>query len=328
MKLSEKIFSRKRRLLLSAVPTFFSINSFASSLKRNIKRPLQIIFPIPYAGSINREIPMKMFDGTGIDYFFENKFGASGLIATKYFEEDKSGSVMMVATNTIMLTNFIQHSDKLSSGMEGVFKCIGAIYKVPFVMVTKKGSQLDTSYKKFIESIKINKKGNTYSITGYYDIPHLCGEQLSTLTGSKLLSVPYKTNYLAPVITGEVDFSFTTLSAALPYVVSSNLSVIAHTSDLNQKLIPNATSLTRIDGFEPIEAVYGLVSSKSMSDELLNDINGALNQVLSNEAYRETQAQLGITLFRPNRPSDYLKYLRNERKKYEMIMNSIRPNQL
>lgn len=316
--------STKRRLLLSMIPTFFCSNVFANTLKKYFRKPIQVVFPIPYAGSINREIPMRMFDSAGLDYYFENKLGASGLIATRFFQEEISNASLMVATNTLLLTNFIQNSEKLGNDFENVFKCVGAMYKVPFVLITKAGGKLDSDLNTFIKNVKHSENPLTCSITGYYDIPHLCGLMLSKATNSNFIEVPYKNSYVLPVITGEVNFSFTTLSAALPFIKSKQLSVIGHTSSHHQNLIPKTESLTKLNGFQSIESVYGLVAKKSMPSDVINELNTLLNGVLIDSEYRQSQLQQGVTLYQPHTSDEYLAYLRGEKQKYESIIRSVK----
>lgn len=321
MNLTNDRTSTKRRFLLSIIPAFFCSNVLANTLKKYLKRPLQIIFPIPFAGSINREIPMRMFDQTGVDYYFENKLGASGLIATKFIKEDTLGHSIMIVSNTIMISNFLQNKDKVGHDYRDIFKCIGAMYSTPFVLVTKSGNNLDVGLSDFLNLAK--KRQLTYSITGYFDIPHLCGSMLSHSLGNKLLAVPYKNSHLLPVISGEVDFTFASLSAVMPHLSGRQVSGIAHTSSQQIDVFPLLPSLAKIIDFQSIDSTFGIVASRHMSDKLLYEISNQLNQVLSDEEYRFAMKRNGVNLHSINSPSDYDKYLRNEQRKYEKIMRLI-----
>jgi tripartite-type tricarboxylate transporter receptor subunit TctC len=323
MKLSKKIFSPKRRLLLSAIPALISLSSFASSLKKTLKKPLQIIFPIPFAGSINREIPIRMFESAGIDYYIENKFGASGLIASQYMKEDINGNSLMIATNTILLTNFLKNPNRIAESFEEIFQCIGMMYRVPFVLVTRVSGKYDANFESFVDKVKKSKLSPTYSIYGYYDIVHLCGLMLSKVLNVELKEIPYKNSYLLPVLSGEVDFSFVPLSAAMPYIKASQLSAIAHTGQNSTSLVSNLYSLSSLRGFHSLDAVYGLVTSKFMPQDGIYEVNRLLNQVLSDKNFEEKQLGQGISLFTNNSPNDYLNYLRNERKKYQIILKNL-----
>lgn len=323
MKLFKHRTSGKRRLLLSIIPAFFCSNLLANTLKKYLKRPLQIIFPIPFAGSINREIPMRMFESSGIDYFIENKFGASGLIATRYLKEDTTGNTLMVATNTILLTNFIKNSNKVANDFEEVFQCVGMMYRVPFVLVTKSGSRFDVSFKEFVDRLKKSKVNPTYSIYGYYDIVHLCGLMLSKSLKLELKEIPYKNSYLLPVLAGEVDFSFIPLSAAIPFINSSQLSAIAHTSEGSSGELERMYALGTLKDFYSMDAVYGLVASKFMPQEVILELNALLSNVLSDLNFVNKQSSQGIRVFPKNSPNDYLQYLRSEKKKYETILGKM-----
>lgn len=324
MKLITDITLTKRRFLLSLMPAFFCSNLFATTLKKYLKKPLQILFPIPYVGSIHRDIPMRMFESAGIDYYFENKFGASGLIASRYLKEDITGSTLMVATNTILLTNFIKNPNKVADDFEEVFKCVGMMYHSPMVLVTKSGGRFDTNFRDFVKRLRQLKSPATYSIYGYHDIIHLCGLMLSRALKIDLTEIPNKNSYLLPVLAGEVDFSFAPISAAIPFIKSSQLTAIAQSGEKPSELIPNVYQLSLMKEFYPLELVYGLVSSKNMSDETVLEINKLLNNVLSDEVFLQKQSGQGLTLFQRNSPTDYLNYLRSEKKKYEILLGDLK----
>ena len=166
-----------RRVFVAGLAGLLSqwVGATSLKLRQAMQRPLRILFPIPFAGGLNRDIPSRMFNEAGVEHYFENKFGASGVIATKFMLEESSSDSIMIVSNTVTISNFIQHKDKIGMRFEDAFKCIGAMYSTAFVLVTRSNGPLDVPFTEFVRKLKARSGKLTYSITGNFDIPHLCG---------------------------------------------------------------------------------------------------------------------------------------------------------
>ena len=314
-----------RRVLVAGLAGLFGqlLGATSLKLKQAMRKPIRVLFPIPFAGGLNRDITSRLFNEAGVEHYFENKFGASGVIATKFILEESNSDTIMIVSNTVAISNFIQHKDKIGMRFEDAFKCIGAMYSTAFVLVTRSNGPLDVSFSEFIQKLNTRNSQLSYSTTGNFDIPHLCGSMLGQALKVDLLAVPYKNSHLLPVLSGEVDFTFASTAAVAPLLASQQVRAIAHTSAKSLEVWPFLPSLTKLKGFQAIDSTFGLVASKFMKNDFVSEINSLLNHVLDDKNFALELRKSGADLYPSHRPEDYEKYLRSERKKYENIIASV-----
>lgn len=317
-----KIISRKNFLSLLSSPLLLSAH--AQQTKEKSKQPVRVILPYPYTVSVAREVPTKMFSIEGLDFFIENKFGAGGKIATLYMQQLPPNENIMVTSNTIVISNFLNGDSALGADYKKFFKCIGMISKSPFALVAKGSDK--TTLNSFISRIKETPGKINYAISNLMDIPHICGEMLANALGLNITAIPYKNNIVLPVLSSEVDFVFLPVSTALPLHEEGQLKILATTSTTLSKVpgLNKFPSLTQYAGFEPIEVINGLAGSVLMSVESVDFYNRLLNQVLSNESYRHSMLERGIYIFPPNQPQEYDSYISKEMVKYQSIFKKLK----
>lgn len=319
-----------RRHFLAAAGLMSTGAAFSRTVLTTIKQPIKIVLPYPYTISIAREVPARMLGRASLDHYFENKYGAGGKIATLYMKNQASNETLMVASNTILVSNFQGADPDLGRDYKKFLSCIGMISRTPFVMVVR-GSE-DVNLTGYLQKIKSKPDKINYSISSQMDLPHICGTMLSSVLGVGLTAVPYKSNHLLPLFSGEVDFTFLPISSALPYLKSGELKILALASSNFgvQQGMEGYPSLTQYPGFESIDVVTGLVGSAAMDYRISGIYSELLNAVLQDEDYRRSQAQNGIYLFQPNGPDQYHQLVTKESDKFRKILathSSILKNQ-
>lgn len=309
-----------RRDILAAAGLMCTGNAFSRTVFDAIKQPIKIVLPYPYTISIAREVPARMLGRASLNHYFENKYGAGGKIATLYMKNQASNETLMVASNTILVSNFQGADPDLGSDYKKFLSCIGMISRTPFVMVVR-GSE-DMNLTGYLRKIRSNPDKINYSISSQMDLPHVCGTMLSGALGIRLTAVPYKSNHLLPLLSGEVDFTFLPISSALSYLKSRELKILALASSNVgvQQGIESYPSLTQYPGFDSIEVVTGLVGSAAMDHRISAIYSDMLNVVLQDEDYRRSQALNGIYLFQPNGPDQYHQLVTEESAKLRKLL--------
>lgn len=309
-----------RRHFLAAAGLMSTDAAFSRTILDAIKQPVKIVLPYPYTISVAREVPARMLGRAKLNHYFENKFGAGGKIATLYMKNQASNETLMVTSNTILVSNFQGADPDLGRDYKKFLSCIGMISRTPFVMVVRGSEDVDLSG--YLQKIRNKPEKINYSISSHMDLPHVCGTMLSGVLGVRLTAVPYKSNHLLPLFSGEVDFTFLPISSAMSYLKSRELKILAlASSNIGvQQGIEGYPSLTQYPGFESIDVVTGLVGSATMDYRISGIYSDMLNVVLQDEDYRRSQAQNGIYLFQPNGPDQYHQIVMGESAKLRKIL--------
>src|SRR5262245_16714494 len=100
----------------------------------------------------------------------------------------------------------------------------------PHVLVVP--AKLDVkSVADLIKLVKANPGRMSYASAGYGTTFHFCGELFKDATGTFIVHIPYRGGgpALVDTLSGVVELSFPTLSAALPHIRSGSLRALGVT---------------------------------------------------------------------------------------------------
>jgi tripartite-type tricarboxylate transporter receptor subunit TctC len=168
-------------------------------------KPVNMIVTFP-AGSgpdiIGRLAGQWLSERLGQQFVIENKPGFGGNIGTEYVVNSLADGytiLMPVSTNAVNPTLY----PNLSFNFMRDIAPIAGIGKTPFVVVVPASFPANTLLE-FIAYAKANPGKINMASGGIGSSPHVCGELLQTMTGIKLVHVPYRTNYIPDLLAGQV----------------------------------------------------------------------------------------------------------------------------
>ena len=113
--------------------------------------------------------------------------------------------------------------------------------RIPNVLVVRPDFPAK-SVQEVVAVAKANPGKFTFGSQGIGTASHLTGELFMTLTGTKLVHVPYKgntSNVLTDVVAGHVDLSFIQFSAVHELQQSGKLRVLAVATDKRMEALPD-----------------------------------------------------------------------------------------
>src|SRR5690606_249652 len=116
-------------------------------------------------------------------------------------------------------------------------------------------------------------------------------------TGTQMLHVPYKgtPQALTDLVGGQVDFMFTDLASGLPFVQSGQLRALAVSTAKRSDIVPDLPSMSEagVKDFD-LNSWNGYFGPAGMPPEIVERLNKAINQIVSNPAVRQRLAGLGF----------------------------------
>ena len=164
-------------------------------------RPITLVVTFP-AGSapdiIARLAAQHMSERLGQHVVIENKPGAGGNIATEYVVRaapDGYTLLMPVSTNAVNIALY----RNLPFDFQRDIVPIAGIAKTAFVIVTPASFPAKT-LQEFIAYLKANPGKVNMASGGIGSSPHLCGELFQIMTGTKMVHVPYRGNYMPDLL--------------------------------------------------------------------------------------------------------------------------------
>ncbi len=154
---------------------------------------------------------------------------------------------------------------------------------------------------------------------------HLASELFNFMAGIKMVQVPYKgpPEALSDIVAGRVDLMFPTITAALPFVKSGKLKILAVTSARRHPSIPDVPTIGEagLPGYEVI-AWYGMVAPASTPNAIITQINGLLGKILETSEVKQRLYNVGVDIA-PSTPEQFGVHIREETAKWRKIIKTV-----
>jgi tripartite-type tricarboxylate transporter receptor subunit TctC len=217
-------------------------------------RPLRWIVGYPAGGSadtVSRILAQWLTERLGQPVLIENKPGAAtnlSLQATINAPADGYTIVYLATSATVNLSFYESQSVSILRDLAPV----SGLADFPFVFVVNQTIPSKT-VAEFIAYAKANPGRISMASFGAGTSSHLAGELFMSMTGVKLVHVPYRGEAfaLADMISGHVQVMFDTLSAALPHIRSGALRALAMAGKTRHEALPDVPTVGEtVPGYE------------------------------------------------------------------------------
>ena len=212
-------------------------------------RPIKIVVPNPPGGGNDfaaRIVAERFREKWGQPVLVENRAGASGRIgAEAVAAAAPDGYTLLVAAPASLVINKSLYA-KLAYDPDA-FVPVSVILAGPGVLVVHPGVAA-TSVQQLIAYAKTNPDKLTYASQGNGTIAHLAGALFQSMTGARILHVPYKGSgpAVADLLGGQVNMMFSELSTALPRIRAGKLRALAAGGEKRNPLLPEVPALTEV----------------------------------------------------------------------------------
>ncbi|MET1114494.1 MAG: tripartite tricarboxylate transporter substrate binding protein [Comamonas sp.] len=250
-------------------------------------KPVKWIVPFPPGGAMDaiaRTLGEVAGRKLGQPFVIENKAGAGGNIGSDFVAKQPADGYTLMITSIGMATNGALYG-KLSYDPIKDFAPVSLLAVVPNVLVTGHKQADVKSVKDLIAKARQQPDALTYASAGNGTSIHLAGASFTSLTGVKMLHVPYRGS--GPAVTdllgGQVDFMFDSITSARPHIQAGKLRAIAVTTKTRSSSLPDVPTLAEagVPGYEvspwfatfmpagtpaPIVAKLGQTLNEAMND--------------------------------------------------------------
>jgi tripartite-type tricarboxylate transporter receptor subunit TctC len=262
-------------------------------------RPIRIVAPVPAGGGVDilsRAIGQKLQAAFNVPVLVENKPGASAVLGTDYVAKSPpDGNTLLMGYSVLATNKFLVKS--LPYDLERDLVPVAYVGYIPLILVTPP-SFPPNSVKELVALLKASPGKYSYASGGAGAGAHLSAEMFKHMTGTSVVHIPYKGNApaLADVLGGHVQFMFDTITTSLPQVKAGKLKALATTGPVRSPLAPEFPTMIEagIPGFE-MSAWYMVFAPRKTPPEVLEKLNTAINQAISDPALVRQMAAEGVT---------------------------------
>ena len=240
-------------------------------------KPIRMVLPVPPGGSIDtvmRVIAPRMSETIGQSVVLEMRAGASTNLGTELVARAPGDGYTLLA-NTVGLLANVSLFSKLGYDPEKDFAAVSLIASSPS-MIAVHPSVPAKNVRELLALAKKNPATIKFGTAGAGGLTHLAVELLASQTGTKFAHVPYKGGgpALIALMSGEVDMSALAVVAAVGFVNSSRMRVLAVTSPKRLAMLPNIPTVIESGlqyQFESWVGVVAPVATPAPVIKILND---------------------------------------------------------
>jgi tripartite-type tricarboxylate transporter receptor subunit TctC len=289
----------KRIQFIQACAAALCLAASSASLAQGYPtKPIRLIVPFPAGGATDlfaRTLSQKMGEKLGTTLVIDNKPGAGGAIGSDMAAKAPSDgyTLLLATTSTHSIGPAI--NPKLPYDTVRDFTPIAHVGDAPSIMLVPNNSPAKT-VREWIDYAKKNPGKLNYASSGNGTIVQLTAELFKSQADVFVTHIPYKGTALAipDLITGKVDVLFDSLPTGMPHVRDGRLRALGVTTLKRSPLAPELPPIADVlPGFES-NTWFGLYGPKGLPADMVNRINAAANQALSDPEVRDKLARLGI----------------------------------
>lgn len=285
-------------------------------------RSIRIISPFSPGGgndTICRIVAQKLVERLGKQVLVENRAGANGIIGTEVAARAAPDGYTIVLIPSGHAVNASLRK-KLPYDSIRDFTAITLVGSSPLVLVVHPAVPAG-SVKDLVALAKARPGQITYGSAGVGSSGHLAGAQFETLTGTKMVHVPYKGMALAitDLISGQIFLSFATSLSSIPHVRSGRLRALATTGARRSAALGNLPTVAEaVPGYEA-SLWYGFVGPSGIPPEIVRRLNSEIVAVLDLPEVRKRLAGQGLEVT-PSTPDAFATLLKNDLARWAQVV--------
>ena len=295
----KKIAARLRTLALALFAGLMSSLLAAPAWSQAYpSRPIRMIVPFPAGGgsdSTARILSQRLSDRLKQTIVIENRTGAGGAIGTEFAARAAPDGYTLLLGSASEIVMLPAVATNLSFDPLKDFVAIGRVADVPLLLVIHPALPV-TSTKELIALARKRPGEINFGSAGNGSTSHLSMALFNSLTGIKMVHVPYKGSVQATtdLVAGTLQAGTNTMPAALPFVKAGRLRALAITTPKRSPLLPDVPTVAEsgVPGFE-VTLWTGLFAPTGTPKDIVAQLGRETESVLQMAETREALAKLG-----------------------------------
>lgn len=288
------------------------------------ERPVKLVVPFAAGGpadTLARVVGQAMTGLWRQQVIVENRGGAGGTVGLDYAARAPRDGYTLAIGASSNLTVAPALYDRLPYDSLRDFAPVGNIAAVPYALAVN--PTVPAGDVKTLVALAGRKPDFlSYGSSGIGSMSSLAAELLKSLSGTRIVHVPYKGTApaLTDVVSGQIDLMFADLAVIRPHRDRGRLRVLGVTS---AKRVGAAADVpTIIESGLPgyvVEPWFGLVTTQGVSREVLRKLNDGLNAALRSAEVGRRLRGLG---YEPigGEPAQFLEAIRGDLAKYAEVV--------
>lgn len=313
---------RRRVLHLGAGATLLSALPRVAFAETYPSRPVQMIVPFPPGSSpdiIARLSGEWLAQRLGQNFVMQNRPGAGSNIGTEIVTRaDPDGYTLLADVLSNVLNASLYHH--LSFNFMTDIAPVATVANAPYVVLTTLSLPVKT-VPELIAYAKANPGKINFASGGIGTSSHIFGLLFMTMAGIQLVHVPYRTNYMPDLISGQVQMVINPIPQAVEFVKAGKVRALAVTTKERVTALPELPTVNQfVPGYEAL-GWYGIGAPKKTPPDIVNKLNAAVNAALDQATPKARLAALGVEPMKKT-PAEFEHFIAAENDKWGKVIRA------
>ena len=289
-------------------------------------KPIRIISPFAPGGGnavISRTIGEKVGEAMKQQVIVDSRPGANGIVGTELAARSAPDGYTMVLVPSGHTVNASLYR-KLPFDPIKDFTPISLAGTSALVLVMHPTVPVK-NVKDLVAFAKARPGQLTYSSAGVGASGHLAGALFDTLTGTKMVHIPYKGSALAltDLLGGQVSLSFATSASAMPQVRSGRLRALASTGATRSPALPDLPTVAEsgVPGYEA-SLWYAFIGPANIPADIVQKLNTEIAAAIRLPEVRDRLSGEGVDA-RSSTPNELARLMASDVKRWAGVIQRI-----
>ena len=286
-------------------------------------KPIRIVVAYTPAGTTDilaRAIGQKMTERWGQPVIIDNRPGANGNIGTEIAARaTPDGYTLLMATAATHSINNTLYK-KLTWDAVRDFAPIGLVAIVPNLLAVNNALPVK-NVKELIAYARANPGRLNFGSPGNGSTAHLSMELLQTMTGTKMMHVPYKgsAGVLADLTGGQISLSMDNMPVYLPQARAGKIRALAVSSEQRSPAAPELPTVGEsVPGFSAA-SWFGLAAPRGTPKAIVDTLSAETARILRLPDVNERLSGLGAQPV-GGTPEEFAAFIQSETVKWRKVI--------
>jgi tripartite-type tricarboxylate transporter receptor subunit TctC len=285
-------------------------------------KPLRLIVPFPPGGGtdiVGRTVAQKLSEAWGQPVVVENRPGAAASIGTALVANSPpDGYTFGVVTSTFTMSPSLK---KLTYDTLKDFTPLILMATVPNVLVVHPSLPVK-SVQELVRLARARPDDLSYGTSGNGSVPHLTMELFRSMTGIRVVHVPYKGNppAVTDLVGGHIQLMFVAIPSVHGQITAGRVRAIAVSSARRSASLPGVPSVAEsgVPGYD-VASGFGLVAPAGVPPAIVTRLNAEIGRILALPEVKERLASQGADPAGGS-AADYAAYIRSEVARWSKVV--------
>jgi tripartite-type tricarboxylate transporter receptor subunit TctC len=261
-------------------------------------KPIRLVVPFSPGGALDvvgRLLGQKLTDAWGRPVVIDNRVGAGGNIGAEFVAKSApDGYTLLMSSVTTMAIN-MSLTPKPPYDFERDFAPVAMNAAAPLALMIHPALPAK-SVKEFIALAKARPGELNYFSSGTGTGTHLAAVIFDQMAGVRTMHVPYKGagQAIADLLSGQMQFAFSTLQLALPHEKTGRVRVLGIGSQQRYPRLPALPAIAEtVKGYEAVQ-LYGVVAPRGTPAPVVQKLAAELRNITASAEVQERLLAQGI----------------------------------